>query len=161
MDTPQDGQRVAYVGDEVDGLEVGVEGKVLSAGATGSHVLISTGRRQGDVALFHNMDLVVTTKAAATYDNSLDSGGLVTTAVRCVFDRQGARGVLSSLDNEGHLASMGSLAEDAVQSLSVRVRNDPSMREVLALLEDDEGTELVSLAVTSLLMEACGSDAFV
>jgi len=152
-----DGQKVAYVGDGDNDLSVGDEGKVLSAGDTGSHVMWSTGSRAGDTTLTHNMDLVVTRRTAASYDNSLDSGYLVATAVRLTFDRQGARGLIASLDNEGHLSTMGGLADDAIERLSAGIRIDPSMIEVLAELDDDEGSEVVHLAAKALLREAFGS----
>lgn len=154
MEEPMDGSRVSYVGDGEHDLAIGDEGKVLSSGATGSHVMWTTGKRAGDVTLTLNWDLVVT--KAATRNDSLDSGGLVTTAVRQVYERQGARGVLSALDSEGHLAPMVDLAETAIASLTATIRRDPSMREVLASLDEEEGSELVHLTAQALLREAFG-----
>ncbi len=150
-----DGSRVSYVGDGDDELAIGDEGKVLLSGVTGSHVIWTTGARTGDVTLTLNGDLVVT--KAATRNDSLDSGGLVSVAVRQVYDRQGARGVLSALDTEGHLAPMVDLAESAIASLTATIRRDPSMREVLATLDEEGGSELVHLAAQALLREAFGS----
>lgn len=151
-----DGARVSYVGDGGDELAIGDTGKVLSAGPTGSHVMWSTGARAGDVTLTLNNDLVVS-RRATSHDDSLDSGGLVATAVRQVYDRQGARGLLSSLDSEGHLSAMADMATTAIQSLATSIRRDPSMREVLASLDEEEGAEFVHLAAQALLREAFGS----
>lgn len=157
MEEPMDGARVSYVGEGDDELAIGDVGKVLDAGPTGSHVMWSTGARAGDVTLTLNGDLVVNRRTAASYSDSLDSGQIVTTAVRQVYDRQGARGLIASLDMEGHLAPMVDMATAAIQSLAVNIRRDPSMQEVLAQLEDDEGSEIVHLAAVALMREAFGS----
>ncbi len=157
MDALMDGQKVAYVGDGDDDLAVGDEGKVLSAGATGSHVRWVTGARAGDITLTHNFDLVVNRQAVGSYDNSLDTGSLVATAVRQTYDRQGPRAVVAALRDEGHLATMAGLADEAIQHLASTIRRDPSMREVLAHLDDEEGSDLVDLTAKALLKDAFGS----
>lgn len=156
MDIPAEGGKVAYVGDGGDDLAIGDEGKVLSAGTTGSHVMWSTGARQGQVTLTHNADLVMQGRATAGYEHGFDAG-LVSVAVRDVYATGGAKRLLAALNQEGHLAAMTALAEEALQGLCARIRTDPSMREVLAVLEPDEGAEVVSLAATALLREAAGS----
>lgn len=155
MSTPREGQRVAFCGDPNAGLQPGDTGKVLSSAETGSHVLWSSGSRTGEVLLVENLDLVASTAAPRTYDD-LDSGSLVTIAVRDVYDGQGHIGLLNALNEEGHLATFASIAEEALNTVAASIRQDPSFREVLSHLDPDEGSEFVSLAATVLLRDAFG-----
>lgn len=155
MSTPREGQRVAFCGDPLDGLQVGDRGKVLSSAEAGSHVLWSTGSRTGEVTLVENFDLVASAHAPRSYDG-LDAGSLVTIAVRDVYDGQGHVGLLNALNEEGHLATFAPIAEEAMHMVSQRIRQDPSIREVLAHLDSDEGADFVSLAASVLLRDAFG-----
>lgn len=155
MSTPREGQRVAFVGDPQDGLQVGDCGKVLSSAEEGSHVLWSSGSRTGEVFLVENLDLVTSGATPRTYDD-LDSGSLVTIAVRDVYEGMGHVGLLNALNDEGHLATFAPIAEEAMQMVAARIRQDPSIGEVLASLDSDEGQEFVTLAVSVLLRDAFG-----
>jgi hypothetical protein len=149
---PREGEYVAYVGEGDDDLAVDDRGKVLSAAGMGSHVLWSTGKRAGEITLTRNHDLVV--RRAARYDDDLDSGVLVSIAVRDVYDRQGDRGLLRALADEGHFACFTPVAVEAVRLVAQRLREDPSIKEVLAHLDPDEGAEFVGKAAGLLLRDA-------
>lgn len=155
MNAPREGQRVAYCGDGDHGLQVGDRGKVLSAAGNHSHVMWTTGARSGEVTLTDNLGLVTSTHAAQTYDD-LDAGSLVTIAVRDVYDNEGGVGLLNALNEEGHLATFAPIAEDAVSMVAGRIRQDPSIQEVLAHLDPDEGDEFVVFAASILLRDSFG-----
>lgn len=148
-----DGQRVAYAGDGGDGLNVDDRGKVLSAGQTGSHVLWSTGAMTGQITLTPNHELVALGGAKVVYDD-LDSGCLVTFSVKDVHTVRGPAGLLNALNDEGHLATTGALAETALALVASRLREDPSFREVLAQLDPEDGAEFVSFAAAVILRDA-------
>lgn len=153
----REGAKVSYVGDGDDDLAVGDRGKVISvAGSSASHVLWSTGKRLGQITLCDDADLVATPKAAALTYDGLDSGSLVTIAVRDTYDAAGEVGLLNALNDEGHLASLSQIAEEAVQIVASRLRTDPSMTEVLASLEPEEASAFVSFTASVLLRDAFG-----
>jgi hypothetical protein len=157
MSTPREGQRVAYVGDGDHGLQPGDCGKVLSSAGTASHVMWATGARAGEVILLSNMDLVASSAGARTYDD-LDGGHLVTIAVRDVYDVRGEVGLLNALNEEGHLATFAPIAEEAISMVAARIRQDPSIQEVLSHLDPDEGAEFVAFAASVLLRDSFGGD---
>lgn len=156
MTTPREGQRVAFCGDPQAGLSVDDRGKVLSSSGEASHVLWATGSRAGEVLLVSNLDLVVAGQARS-YDD-LDGGTLVTIAVRDTFDRTGHVGLLNALNEEGHLATFASIAEEAMQTVASRIRQDPSISEVLANLDPEEGAEFVAFTASVLLRDAFGGN---
>lgn len=148
-----DGQQVAYAGDGDDGLLPDDRGEVLSAGSTGSHVKWRTGAQAGRITLTANFDLVPMGGARISYDD-FESGSLVTFAVKETFEHRGAIGLLNALNDEGHLASLEALAEEALALVARKLRDDPSIREVLAHLDDDDGSEFVSFTATCLMRDA-------
>lgn len=155
MNTPREGQRVSYVGDGDHGLQIGDRGKVLSsAESSHSHVMWTTGARAGEVTIIRNFDLV-TSSTEPSYDD-LDAGSLVTIAVRDTFDSRGHVGLLNALNEEGHLSTFASIAEEAIQTVAASIRQDPSIQEVLAVLDPDEGDEFVAFASSVLLRDAFG-----
>lgn len=156
MSTPREGQRVAFCGDPDAGLQPGDRGKVLSSAGAASHVLWATGSRSGEILLVGNLDLVAS-QQTQTYDD-LDSGALVTIAVRDTFEQSGSAGLLNALNEEGHLTTFAGIAEEAVQAVAKMIRQDPSISEVLAALDHEEGAEFIALATTALLRDAFGGD---
>ena len=139
-----------------DGLAIGDRGRVLSAAGSGSHVLWSTGKRKGDLTLTANVDLV--SSRTVDLNDDLDSGGLVSVAVRDTYDSGGEVALLNALNAEGHLATFAPIAEEALQMVTARIRQDPSIREVLANLDEDEGAGFISLAASVLLRDAFGGE---
>lgn len=157
MSLPREGQRVAYCGDPEAGLDVGDRGKVLSCSTDSSHVLWATGARSGEITLVPNFDLVASQGGERTYDD-LHTGSLVTIAVRDVWDGQGKVGLLNALNEEGHLATFASIAEEALQRVAATLRTDPSIIEVLGSLEPEEGDEFVTFTAAVLLRDAFGQE---
>lgn len=159
VSNPQEGQRVSYVGEVGDGLNIGDKGKVLSVDDGASHVLWTTGSRQGEVIFHTNLDLVV--EPNQTEANMMASEfytPLVSVAVRDTYDRQGPVGLLNALNDEGHLAVFMPIAEEAIQMVASRIRQEPSFREVLAELGEDDGAEFVAFSTLQLLRDAFGEE---
>ena len=153
MSQLSDGVRVAYVGDD-DDLVVGDEGVVMLASKGASHVKMVTGKRLGSIFLIPNDDLVVESSTRGDFDDSLSYGSLLDIDVRGIFDRGGEAHLARALSKEGHLSSLAAAAEDAVANFAQWIRNDPSMREAIAALDEDEASALVSHIAVTLLREA-------
>lgn len=151
---PREGSRVTFVGDEFSGehLSVGDQGKVLSNGGSGSHVIWATGEREGAITLTSNHDLLPMDEVHG-YQRE---GHIVSLSVRQIFDRGGETGLFLILAEEGHLASVAPAAEEALGIVTARLRDDPAVQEVLASLDDDEGDTFVSYAALALLRDAFG-----
>lgn len=163
----RDGQRVSYVGLDRDGFVMGDRGQILTGDDNASHVMWSTGSKTGQVLLMDNADITPagtrTTAASAEPDGLDDSlevgiGTLGVTAARDWFDFDGEVGVLNAMAERGHLASFGAIAQEARDLVAGRIRNDPSVRAVIAQLDDEEGEAVVSLATVALLRDAFGSE---
>jgi hypothetical protein len=152
-----EGATVSYVGHQRDDLAIGDRGRVLSDAGSGSYVMWSTGKLVGQITLEPDMDLVASNGARIVYNDSFDTG-LVTIAVRDTYDTAGPAGLLNALNDEGHLASFPQIAEEAVRHVASRIREDPSIAEVLANLDPEEGADFVGLAATALLRDAFGPE---
>ncbi len=148
-----EGERVAYIGEPTDILNVDDRGRVVQASGSGSHVQWLTGDAKGQISLESNLDLV--SLRAQGGDESLD-GPLVTIAVRDVYEREGTTGLLNALNRDGHLAFFEPLALDAVEMIESNIRTDASFRPILAHLSADEAQELIALATSTLLRDAFG-----
>src|SRR5690606_9284029 len=156
--TFREGQRVAYVGDGDHDLLPGDRGKVASAERDASHVLWTTGAQAGNIIFHSNFDLISEGKGSRpTTVDSLD-GPLVSVAVRDTFERFGSTGLLNALNDEGHLSAFSGIAEEALEMVATKVRQEPAFREVLAQLEPEEGDEVVILASLALLRDAFGEE---
>jgi hypothetical protein len=157
---PRDGQRVSYIGLGEAGLSLGDKGTVVSADVSGSHVNWTTGQRVGSICLVNNDDLAPFSAARTSIQDeladSLAYGSLVSIAVRDVFDAEGESGLITAMNEEGHLASLSYIAEDAITSVAAQIRNSPSFGAVLGQLEPDEADALVAAAAVSLLRDALG-----
>lgn len=158
----RDGQRVSYIGDGRDGLNLGDKGQVLVVEGRGSHVLWSTGARSGEVDLIDNFDLAAQGKGQTVasfdpeQDDSLEVGGLHTTAVRDLYDADGEAGVLNWMVNAGHTASFQAVAEEAHSFIVARLRQDPSFQAVANNLDEEEHESVIRLAASVLLRDAFG-----
>lgn len=150
-----EGAIVAYVGEGGDGLAVEDRGRVLSAAGSGSHVLWLSGAKMDQITLTANFDLVAM-RDPGPRDDSFESQGIVSFAVRDVYDSRGETGVVNALITEGHFSTLVPVAEDALQFVCSRLREDPSMREVLASLDEEEGAEVINLAASVLLRDSFG-----
>lgn len=158
----RDGQRVSYIGHEVEGLAMGDRGEVLSAADTASHVLFQTGSRKGAVLLVDHLDLttVQTSQKVATIDDglddSLDVGTLSLTATREIYENEGEAGVINTMAEAGHLGAFAAIAQEAHDLITTRIRNDPSFRVVTSQLEDEEAESVIRMAAAVLLRDAFG-----
>lgn len=150
----REGGRVTYIGSEYDGshLTVGDEGKLLSHGGSACHVMWHTGERAGEITLTTNGDLM----PQADADQAVRSGHLVSTAVRDTYDRQGNKGLLRTLAQQGFLASIAPATEEALEIVISHIRADAAVQEVLAHLDPDEGDGFVSFTALALLRDAFG-----
>lgn len=139
-----EGQRVAYVGHDDGEHSLGDLGVVLSAGEAGSHVKWTTGARAGAISLVSNLDV-------AAQGRSVEPEVVgVALHVQSMFDRRGARGLVSALLDEGVIDLAGVL-DEVMGSLASRVRQDPVVAEVVAHLDEDDGEAFVGATVASLL----------
>lgn len=147
---------MAWVGPEVDSYEVGDSGSLLAlAGGSYAHVMWATGAHAGQTELVAVEDL--STGHVAAKDplaDSLEVGGLAAFAVRQVMDTEGEAGVLNTMASLGHLTAFSSIAEEVMSSVTAKIRQDPSFREVMAHLDEEEAESLVRLATTCLVRDA-------
>ncbi len=152
-----DGQKVSFVGDpSPDTPAIGDVGIVVSAGNTASHVRWMSGVRAGLYDEMGHMEIAAT--ASTVTDTDSFSGRIVTFSVAEVQARAGARGLLDELNDRGHLGGLEAIAEEAMGLVAARIRTDPSIREVLAQLDDEDGDDLVALATVALLQDAFGRE---
>ena len=157
-----EGQAVSYVGDGQPGLTLGDHGRLLAfASKSAGHVQWLDGHRRGQVTV-HELGTEVlpsSKKFEATRDgleDSLEVGPVPHTSARQVYDTEGSLGVLSMLASSGYLANFEAIADDAHAYVQKRIRNEASVREILAQLDDDEASEFVALASRVLLHDAFG-----
>ena len=139
-----EGQRVAYVGHDEDGYTLGDLGVVLSAGESGSHIKWTTGQRAGSISLVSNLDVAAQGRSIEPEVQQ------VALHVQSMFDRRGARGLVTALMDEGVIDLTGVL-DEVMGSLASRVRQDPTVQEVVAHLDEDDAEAFVGATVASLL----------
>lgn len=152
-----EGQQVTYVGDDPV-IGVGSRGRILSMAAGGSaHTQWATGSRLGEVDLVFVDDLLPY-RAGSTYAEDTASQidqsfqvPLVSSGIREAMDEQGEDGVLTMLDEAGHLAVLAEYADEAYGYVKTRIKQDPGLNQVLAQLDDVEAQALVS-KIASILM---------
>lgn len=158
----RDGDRVSYVGFVREGLALGDRGKVVSANGDSSHVQWATGARVGCIDLVDDLDLVPTpgsrTAAASVLTDSLEVGPLVTLSVRETLEESGEAGLLNTLNESGHLAGLGPIAEDTLQFVAGRLRQDDAFAGVLGQLEPEEASSLIALTASVLMRDAFGQE---
>ena len=150
----RDGDEVYYSGDGQHGGQVGDVGRVLSAGGGAAHVKWASGGRAGLVSLEDADDLEPRRTVAALLEDSIEFGDLRVEAAREAYDEQGAHGVLAMLAERGHLMSFAEIAEEALTLVAARVRRDPSVREAIGQLDEDEGDQVVRVASAALIYDA-------
>lgn len=145
----RDGSRVAYLGDD----HLGEEGVVLDAGNTGSSVRWD---RTGEIALVANRllaELQTRDPFQESFDDSLDTPGLTNFSVARTMQESGPRGVFASMAREGHIDLLADVAEEAIDFVTSRLRQDASFREVVRLMDDADGDAFIRYAAVSLLRE--------
>jgi hypothetical protein len=150
----KEGQKVAYTGLDIDGLSLGVEGKVLVLSPGAAHVSFTN----GTIAAIPFYDLTPLKKSHSVKDELEDSleMGLTTFAARDVFDMGGEMAVLSAMAESGHLAAFDEIAEDAISMVSNRIRQDVSFKSVLSQLDEEESESVIRYAAVSLIQDIFG-----
>lgn len=160
-----EGQKVAYVGDDVM-VGVGTLGKVLASAGSAQHVQWLDGARTGQVDLIPADDLVPYRMAqrnedgsvAAQFEATLDMPSMVTVSVRDTYDTYGEEGLLNALDDAGHLATLSEYANDAISTVAGRLRQDPTFALVLGQLDEFEAESLLVRVAVGLLAPATEED---
>lgn len=154
----RDGQQVSYIGldGHITDPALGDRGKVLAVGQTASHVLWTTGHLADQITLTDNYDLAIVGRALESdgLEDSLEYGTIITTAVRDAYDDGGEVAVLNFMAEQGHLACFHDIAEDTIQFIASRLRQDAGFQAVASHLEEDERESLVLLATHVLLRDA-------
>lgn len=152
-----EGQRVAYAGDDPLN-DVGSQGKVVALSGTAAHVQWLTGPKVGSIDLVEQFEVVAAAQprqaaAPETFDYALDMMTTSSLQVRATYDESGEDGVVSALDEVGHLAMLGEHVERALGGLAGDLRGDPIFREVLAQLEPDEADTVLNRVASVLLTD--------
>jgi len=156
----REGQSVSWVGAvHPGGLAVGDVGAVISSSGDSGHVLWGTGARLGQIDLVEEMEVVpapVTHHNGKVASSLRDSLGVdsMRIAAREVFEEDGPAGLLSAMHDRGDLSGFPTIAEEAVEYVAARLREDPDFSRALAALDDSEADTLVTLASTVLLRDA-------
>lgn len=158
-----EGAKVTYAGDTDPYNEVGSHGRVVALSGTAAHVQWTDGPKTGAVDLVEQFELVEdrgnsTQTVAASFDAALDMPDSAVVAVRDTYDELGEEGLLNALNEAGHLAMLSGYVEEAVNTLSARVREDISLGTVLAQLESDEADSLVGRVASVLLTDRLGEN---
>jgi hypothetical protein len=159
----REGTKVAYIGPERSGYQVGDVGKIVAASGESFHVSWKSGTRKGDIELMSVLDITPVTVEAtvesrsADLDDSLEYGDpILSFSARKVYEASGFDGLIGALDEDGHLATLVGRVEEMVGSLVSEVRSDPSVQQTLAALDFDEADDFVGVVTSSLVREALG-----
>jgi hypothetical protein len=159
-----EGQAVSYVGGGHQGLSLGDHGRLLAFASTNTgHVQWLDGSRRGEVTIqsLGAEVLPASKKYAAVQDgleDSLEVGPVPHTSARQAYDTDGSLGVLTMLASSGYTANFQAIAEEAQSFVEERIRQESSLREVLGQLDEDEASELVTLASRVLLHDVYGPE---
>lgn len=156
-----EGQRVAYAGDGDLYLRVGDTGKVIAVSGSCAHVMWRTGAVAGQISLVEQDELVpdrapghiAGAASGALFDDTLDMPTTPTISVRATYDALGEDGLLSALNEAGHLAMMTEYVEEAVGMIVARLKADPTLSPLLGQLEVDESESLVGRVASVLLAD--------
>ena len=149
----RDGQRVSYIGSPMGDVQPGDEGRILACSSTGAHVKWAS----GEYSLVTTDDitpLLPGMSVESTLDDSLDLGGYEVTAARDIYDVEGPEGLLNEMAQAGHLASFEGYAQDALDTVTARIRQDPAFAAVASRLDEAEADHLVRLASVVLIRDA-------
>lgn len=151
----RDGQKVVYTGFGDPNAVEGDEGRVLASSATGAHVKWANGQ----YSLVPIDDLAVPggLSVEAILEDSLEfHGGIEVVAARDVYEDQGPEGLINHMASTGHLASFPQIAEDTLDAISARLRQDLVFMSVVETLDDADADTLVRMASLVLVRDAFG-----
>lgn len=154
--SPIEGSRVSYIGPEADGLTMGDHADVLSAGPSASHVVFRTGSRINEIFFLDNHDLIQPTKVASSeWDDSFE-GSIFTSSTVTAYEQGGVKRVVAVLQSEGHLACLDQIRGETLDFITSRLKQDTSIRSVVADLGDDDGEAVVLHTAKLLLKDLLG-----
>ena len=151
-----EGQRVVYAGDMDPFQDVGSVGKVIAVSGQAAHVQWLDGPKTGAIDLIEQHELLPQRTEAAAQDAFSSTLAMAVTSaltVRATYDEQGEDGLLTALDESGHLALLSDRAEEAVLNLCGAIHSDPAMTAALASLEIDERDSVVAKIAATLLSD--------
>lgn len=156
-----EGGKVTYAGDTDPFNVVGSLGRVVSLSGTGAHVQWLTGPKTGQFDYVETFELVQPGAAheasmEAAFDNTLDMPATEGISVRACYDETGEEGLVTALNESGHLAMLADYVDEAVGHLATRIRTDPTLGDVLSQLETDEADSLVGRVASLLLNDRLG-----
>lgn len=118
---------------------------------------MTTGAKQNEILLLKTIDLVAPTAANTNIvESAIWDTRLVTFAVAREYEEKGPKGLIRRLEAEGHLNT--DIGEKAITEASRSLRNDPSIREVMAELDSDDAEDFLSYAVKAVITEALQED---
>lgn len=149
----REGGRVAYVGPEAESAHLGQQGVLLAVSGSVAHVRWDA----GTVSAHYESDLAAlghTQAVAASIEDSLEVGGLVSFGVRETYDTGGESAVLNAMAEAGHLAAFADIAQEALDLVTARIRRDASFRAVLEDLDPEESEGVLRLASICLIRDA-------
>jgi hypothetical protein len=154
-DNLREGARISYVGDGRTGRTLGEHGRLLARDLRSGHVKWA----DSSITLEDLQDIapLVTHAVASTSDDladSLEVGPIQTTGLRNVLETEGSAGAVNALANSGHLGDLQDVADDALNFVALRIRQEPLFRAATASLEADEIDELVTMAAQVLLRDS-------
>lgn len=153
----REGQKVAYTGSNTNELSLGDEGRILVMSSNAAHVSMETGISAGQIIAVATYELALLRKSSSVVndlDDSLDVAGLSTFAAREIYDMGGETAILNAMHESGHLAAFQDIAEDALILVAHQIRRDPSFREVLAQLDEEEAESVIRSAAATLIRDA-------
>lgn len=155
-----EGARIRYVGGPQGVLRANDCGRLLSISGDGGHVLFSTGKAAGRVQYLPLAQLMAIEAAERSLlADSLDAPPPISvTAVRETVASSGEEGLIHALGEAGVLDDLATIAEEAADFVAGRVRSDPSLAPVMAVLDTEEQDQVVSLASALLLRNAAHYD---
>lgn len=159
----REGAAVSYCGDVgVNRPAIGDTGQVLVTAGDSAHVMWTSGARVHQVDFVNVNDVAPARNArqasvASEMDDSLAFGPMVTVAVRDTYDEQGPDGLLTALNEAGHLAGLVDIADHALSAVTAQIRQDEAMASVLANLDEAEADQFLSMTALALMRESFGS----
>jgi len=109
---------------------------------------LSQGQTMGNTAV------AMASEINAQFDASLDVEASQTTAVREAYEAYGEDGLLTALNEAGHLATLTPYVEEALGGLTASLRHDPGLSVALGFLEETERETVLSSVARTLLIES-------
>lgn len=155
-----EGAPVTYIGPATEVATPGAAGRLLSVSGDGGHVLFSTGKAAGrvDFVPLVTLSAVVPVEPSLIADALDAPEALSSTAVRQTVATAGEQGLVAALAEAGVLDELASIGEEAADLVSARVRSDPALHPVMAVLDIEEQDQVVALTSALLLRAAANQD---